>query len=440
MAEGNAATGPRVMRRMNVAAVLAQLRDRAPAAARVSTLAAATGLSRPAVTRALADLRERGLVEPAQPAAAQPAVGRPAQALRFRADAGHVAGVEIGPHTVQVFVADLTGRTLAERRETVGPGITGEALHQRVESALLGALAEARIPLSRLWAVTLGTPGIVDRERSRVLLAPSIPGWSETPTVTRLRKRFGCPVHIENDVNLAVLAELWRGAAREADSLVYVQWGQRIGTSIVLNGRPYRGTSSAAGELGFVDVATHPDGEVALHSETETETGSGTGTDTGSGSGSDHAPTARSAGNRAARTGGLGPFEELAGAGALHRLAREAGAPTGPEGDLAPLFAAAEAGDRAALAVVDKAAARFARGLATVLFVLDPGLVVIGGGLSRAGETLIGPVRRHLERQALAPVELRISELGDRAVALGGVRQSLAAVEQRLLVEAGATG
>ena len=406
-----AATGPHVLRRMNVAAVLAALREGDAPTARVTDLASLTGLSRPAVTRALTELRDCGLVE-FTASAGTPQLGRPAQYARFRAEAGHVAGVDIGPHKVLVMIADLAGTVLACHRAGVLEGSTGPQLFTTVRTALTAAAAEAGVPLSGLWAVSTGTPGIVDRERGEVLLAPSIPDWAGLPAVSMLRDWLHCPVSIDNDVNLAVLAERWRGAAadgadsgpdgdtgtaRGSDCLVFVQWGTRIGTGIVINGRPYRGNSAAAGELGFIDLVRDPD-----------------------------APP----GPRAAD--GMGPFERLVGAEAIHRLAVEAGAPVGDDHDIAPLFAAAEAGDRAAVEVVDRVAARFARGLAALLLVLDPGRVVIGGGVSRAGDTLLEPVRKHLRAHALVPVALNASMLGERAVALGAVRHALDVAEERL--------
>ncbi|MGW8887499.1 ROK family transcriptional regulator [Streptomyces sp. NPDC055749] len=393
---------------MNVAAVLAALREGDAPTARVTDLASRTGLSRPAVTRALTELRDCGLVEFTASAGTQQ-LGRPAQYARFRAEAGHVAGVDIGPHKVLVMIADLAGTVLACHREAVHEGSAGPQLFATVRTALTAAAAEAGVPLSGLWAVSTGTPGIVDRERGEVLLAPSIPDWAGLPAVSMLRDWLHCPVSIDNDVNLAVLAERWRGAAADtgpdadadggtgSDCLVFVQWGTRIGTGIVINGRPYRGNSAAAGELGFIDLVRGPDSPP---------------------------------GPRAAD--GMGPFEQLVGAEAIHRLAVEAGAPVGDDHDIAPLFAAAEAGDRAAVEVVDRVAARFARGLAALLLVLDPGRVVIGGGVSRAGDTLLEPVRKHLRAHALIPVELNASMLGERAVALGAVRHALDVAEERV--------
>lgn len=407
-AQKSAATGPHVMRRMNVGAVLTALRSVEGGTARVADLAALTGLSRPAVTRALTELKDCGLVEFTSAGGTQQ-LGRPAQQARFLAESGYVAGIDIGPHSVLVMIADLSGEVLASHRSAVHPGTAGPALFALVRSALTAAADAAAVPLSRLWAVSTGTPGIVDRKRGEVLLAPSIRGWAGLPAVALLRDWLRCPVSIDNDVNLAVLAERLRGTGEApgdggvpatdtgSDCLVLVHWGRRIGTGIVIDGRPYRGNSAAAGELGFIDLACGP---------------------------------AVPGGSRPAD--GMGPFEQLVGADAIHRLALEAGAPVGEAQDIAPLFAAARAGDATAVAVVETVAARFARGLAALLLVLDPGRVVIGGGVSRAGDVLLRPVRRHLESHTLVPVNVEASALGERAVALGAVRHALELAEERV--------
>ncbi|MBB5957126.1 putative NBD/HSP70 family sugar kinase [Saccharothrix tamanrassetensis] len=397
MSSGPAATGPHVLRRINATAVLNALRDADGHTATVSDLVVATGLSRPAVTRALTTLAEAGIAEFAGTTEHQ--IGRPAQRARFRAELGHVAGIDIGPHKVLVMVADLAGNVLAERQVATPPNATGSHLVALLRATLTEVAAEAEVTPTDLWSVAVGTPGIVDHERGEVVLAPSIPGWSTLPVIAELREWLGCPVGIENDVNLAVVAERWCGEA--GANLLFVQWGERIGTGMVIDDKPYRGASSAAGELGFIDLVTDLDDEPKPPAD------------------------------------GLGAFERLVGAGEILRLGiqrcdsplRDRLADTG---DIAPLFDAALAGDPAALSVVDTIATRFARGLAVQLLIMDPQRVVVGGGVSRAGDVLFDAVRKRLSRLLLVPIDLRVSALGVGNVALGAVRMALDQVEARL--------
>ncbi|MEV0675514.1 ROK family transcriptional regulator [Actinosynnema sp. NPDC050436] len=394
MSSGSAATGPHVLRRINAAAVLDALRDASGHTATVSDLVVATGLSRPAVTRALTALSDAGIAEFSGPTEHQ--IGRPAQRARFRAELGHVAGIDVGPHKVLVMIADLAGNVLAER-EAASP--TGPDVVPLLRRTLTDIAVGAGVTPTDLWSVAVGTPGIVDHERGEVVLAPSIPGWSSLPVIAELREWLGCPVAIENDVNLAVVAERWRGEA--GDNLLFVQWGERIGTGMVIDDQPYRGASNAAGELGFIDLVTDLDDEPKPP------------------------------------TDGLGAFERLVGAGEVLRLGVQRC--DGPlrdrlasDGDIAPLFEAAAQGDPAAASVVDTIATRFARGLAVQLLIMDPQRVVVGGGVSRAGDVLFDAVRKRLGRLLLVPVDLRVSALGTRNVALGAVRMALDHVEQRL--------
>ncbi|GAA3388185.1 ROK family transcriptional regulator [Cryptosporangium minutisporangium] len=426
------ARGPHVLRQINFAAVLRAVREHSPA--RVADLMQATGLSRPAVTRAVAELRDAGLVADVDETA-QVSMGRPAQWIRFRAEVGHVVGVDVGSHKVIAMVADLAGKVVASRQVTIGDGATGDRLLQSVRDTIAEALAKADLTGEDVWGIVVGTPGIVDESSGEVLLAPGIPGLAHLPVLDELRTLTPSPVLIENDINLAVLGERWCGAAVGSDSLVFVHWGVRIGAGIIIDGKPYRGANGAAGEIGFADVFSAPE-------------------------------TPDPASLVGAETSGVsehGAFERMVGTQAIAELADAAAALAArdPEALLAPdtpdvleavaavtsgtasdgvaaVFAAATAGDPTALAVVDRIAARFARGLAAMLLVLDPGEVIIGGGLSRAGETLLAAIERHLRPRILTSPRLVLSDLGGDAVALGAVRRALDHVESRLLAHPGA--
>ncbi|GGV38111.1 transcriptional regulator [Kitasatospora herbaricolor] len=409
MVVAEAARGPHVLRRMNGAAVLAALRAAGTDLRRVSEIAVTTGLSRPAVTRALSDLTGSGLVEELDSEdESTRQVGRPARMYRFRARAGHVCGIDIGPHKVLAVVSDLAGRPAALHRENVPAGTRGTELVTLAQQTVLKTLRAAGVKTSDLWATCVGTPGIVDRERGVVIQAPSIPGWAGLSVAPTLQAWLECPVYLDNDVTLAVLAERATGIADD-DNLVLVHWGERIGTGIVIDGKPYRGSSAAAGELGFIDLSPA--------TEREHPTDGVTG------------------------PAGLGAFEALVGADAIRTLGLAAygQAGTTPPRGLADtttgpqqLFEAARRGDPVAQSVVDRVAADFAHGLSVLLLLLDPGRVIIGGGLSIAGESLLAPVRHHLARHILLPANVVASTLGDRAVAQGATLFALEQVEARI--------
>ncbi|WP_433470423.1 ROK family protein [Saccharomonospora azurea] len=374
---------------MNCAAVLTALR--ATETARVTDLMRATGLSRPTVSAAISTLMADGWVEETEAAdVGSPRMGRPARVLRFRADARHVLGVDVGPHKIHCAVADLNGTVVSQIRREVTESDTPAVLLGRVEDTMQRVLDAVPVPRSSLAAVGIGTPGIVDR-RGAVLQAPSVPGWDSLELGSLLSRIAPCPVHTENDVNLAVLAERWQGAGDDAEDLILVQWGVRVGAAILVNGQLHRGAHGAAGEIGFVELDTEPQGLQA---------------------------------------DGLGPLESAVGTDWILRRARDLG---DASPDAAAVLRAADGGDPRALQVLDEACDRLARGLASFVSAIDPELVILGGTITLAGEAVLAGMRRHLTRRALVMPRLALSRLGDDAVALGAVRVALADAQRRLL-------
>lgn len=411
MAGSTAGGGTRVLSRMNRKTVLDAVRTAADGIS-VTALAEQTGLSRPAVTRALTDLSEIGLVERHDWTTPPPGrIGRPAQQVRFRADLGFVAGVEVGPHRIRLILADLLGQPID--RHEIDVADTGAAVAESATRIIETRASAAGLDLDRLWAITVGTPGIVDVETGEIHLAPSIPGWAGLPIVARLRQRYGCPVLIENDTNLAALAERSHGDVGDCADYAYVHWDERVGTGLVIDGKPYRGAASAAGELGFVDVlgdrgAADPPSDL-------------TGSD------------------------GSGRFERLVNTPAIKTLALERCAAeadqdlserlerTDPHEVARVLFEAARSGDRVARDICARATARFSTGLAVLLTLLDPDTVVLGGAVAQAGDDLLAAIRTDLDARLLrSPPRLLLSHLGDDAVALGAIQFALGTVERRL--------
>ncbi|WP_053207305.1 ROK family transcriptional regulator [Jiangella muralis] len=376
---------------MNCAAVLAAIR--AAGTARVTELVRATGLSRPTVTAAVSTLMADGWVEETEaPEIDAPRMGRPARVLRFRADARHVLGIDVGPHRIYCAVADLSGTVVAHARHDVAVASTHAQLLDQVESTMRKALATVPVRLPDLAAVGIGTPGIVDDQRGAVVQAPSVPGWSSLELGSLIRQSLDCPVRVENDVNLAVMAERWNGSGGNAENLILVQWGARIGAAVLMEGQVHRGAHGAAGEIGFLELEEEPQGTQA---------------------------------------DGLGPLESAVGTAWILQRARSLGDDESP--DAAAVLVAAAGGDPRALQAIDEACARLARGLASFVSAIDPELVVIGGSITLAGDTILAGLRRHLSRRALVQPRLELSRLGDDAVALGAVRLALADAERRLL-------
>ncbi|TCC21046.1 ROK family transcriptional regulator [Kribbella sindirgiensis] len=391
--------GTTMLRRINVAAVLDAVRRSAPAPLRVAELVERTGLARPTVAQAVDELLDAGWLQQHGPDSADRSLGRPAIRVSLRGRAAPVLGLDVGPHRVTVGVSDLAGRKLSLVRRS-GPGWTAQELLGVIGEVINEALAEAEVPAEDIAAVVAASPGIVDEHTGRVQLVPSVPGWSAIDLIKHVRGLLDCPVMLDNDANLAALAI---AAARGGTgTLLAVQWGERLGAGIVIDGRLHRGTG-AAGEIGF--IATDTDDVINPEDS-------------------------------------RGPLERAVGSEAIAALGRQAALDNpksrlaelgGEQLDTADVFAAAAERDPVAQAVVQQVARTFARALAPSVLVLDPTAVVIGGGVARAGAVLLDAISDQLRLLTLNHPKLELSALAEDAVVTGAMRMALDEVWQRKL-------
>ncbi|MDH6119103.1 ROK family protein [Kitasatospora sp. GAS204B] len=364
-----------LLRRINAAVTLRSLRD--GQAVTLTQLVGETGLSRPTVEGVIEGLVESGLVaevEQAQDNGRQR--GRPARWFRFRAEAGHTLGIEIGVHAIRVVLADLTGRQLESHARPVDETLDAEERLGAVRTAVAEVLRKAGVSRDSLWAVGVGSPGIVDRDGS-VRLGTAMPGWTGLDLGARLRRSFRCPVLIENDANLAAIAEHWQGVAVGMGDVVFVLAGLSPGAGSLINGRLHRGFGGAAGEIG----ALHLLGQEATPERLLSTTGKP-----------------------------LDPLDEAAVARVL-TLARE--------------------GDEVARVAMDRFLRRLVHDVAALVLAIDPQLVVIGGWAAGLDDVL-EPLREQLALYCLRAPEVALSTLGEDVVALGALRVALDQVEEQL--------
>ena len=352
-------------------------------------LARDTGLSKPTVSHALAALEEHGLVRAAGKVAAE----RGRTALLYEPDptAGHVLGIDIGRARLRAAVADLSGEILARadvpNRERTATGVA-DAAAQAAEQAL----DRAGIPAEYVIHAAIGTPGVFDPEDGRVRYAVNLPGWGRAGLFTRIRERLGEPeLSVHNDANLAALGEYDLGAGRGSRLFVYVLIGTGLGVGIVSQGELFAGAHGAAGEVGFLPASfTAPDPHP----------------------GPDPAHAHR-----------RGELEEAVSADAIVRAARDRGL----HGRLTAkrVFEEARSGNPAAVGAVRQEGERIAHVVAAISAVLDPDVVVLGGGVGQGADLMLDPVREALQRTTPLQPRLLASELGDDAVLLGALTTAL---------------
>jgi predicted NBD/HSP70 family sugar kinase len=359
-------------------------------------IAVATNLSKPTVSAAVDRLGHAGLVRVAGRRGGQR--GRKPLAYVVSPQAGFVVGADIGGSNIRVAAADLFGEPILDlKRPTTKEGTRalGVQLLELVSEAIDRASAVHGRPLT----LGISAPGIVDQASGQVLsLAYNVAPEGGFDPLEVVRDRFDLPVLVDNNVNLAAVGERWFGLARGASTMVFVAIGAGVGMGIIIDDELVRGAHRAAGEIGYLPLVGDPfNPRHRLH-------------------------------------GGL---EDEIGAAGILRAFSERRAHSDPEpSSVHEVFQLAGAGNAAARAVVDLVAARLGTAIATVCAILDPELVVLGGGIG-ASPLLLRPVRG--SAAALVPITARIetSLLGERAALQGAIAISLRAARTLLLSHGG---
>ncbi len=369
------------LRAANQNRVLGALRSVPPGEAPTQAeLARLTGLAPATVSNIVRELTTSGLLE------SEPGSGRRGSSVRLSAAAGLVAGIDFGHSHVGVAVGDVAGRVLAEERARTTDDLGhDEALG--LASSMLRRLLGGRGPLRR---VGLGLPAPV--KNNVVRSAAIFPGWEDVDAGAAAEQVFGVPVHVENDANLGALAEHRHGTGRGHDTLVFVKIASGVGAGIVVDGHLFHGSDGTAGEIGHLTV-------------------------------DDQGPMCR--------CGSRGCLETYTSSEHILRLV----APTLPDATLEVLVDEATAGNVSAMRVLEDAGLHLGWALASVVNLLNPSLVILGGEMVRAGDLLLDPARTGLRRHALdavAQTPLVASALGSRASLVGA---TLLAAESTELVD-----
>ncbi|WP_245984816.1 ROK family transcriptional regulator [Streptomyces tateyamensis] len=383
---------PSRLRAINDRAALDLLLEHGPLSR--TRIGALTGLSKPTASQLLARLEAVGLVVPVGTTAGGP--GPNAQLYEVNPDAGYVAGLDVTPSQIRFAVADLTGRTRAEYTLAT-PGRQASGTVARVADGLAEVLRRAELPWGSLSEVVIGTPGALDPQTGKLRYAAHLPGW-HTPDLTgELAAALGAPVAIENDVNLAAVAEQALGSARGSQDFVLLWAEDGIGAAIVIGGRLHRGFTGGAGEVGYMPLPG--------------------------------APLVRNV-----RRENSGGFQELAGANAVLALAKQYRLTAkSAEAAIARALGTPGAGEE----FLQVLANRLATGLAAIVAVVDPELVVLSGGIPTAGgERLRELVREELTGLAVPRPKVRSSTVQGSPVLHGALQRALTDARERAFTTA----
>jgi predicted NBD/HSP70 family sugar kinase len=385
---GLSAARPALIRAINEQLLLEHIRAAGPYSR--AELARVSGLSKPTVSLALANLERAGLVRLAGQRTGVP--GRSALLYEIRPEAGFVLGLDIGLKYLRGAIADLAGVVRARVSHEVGAATAHGRVAELVQLAD-DLCARAGISRASVTQTVIGSPGVYDPQRNLMALTGGLPGWDRPEALTGLREAFGPALAIENDVDAAALAERAHGHGRYVDSFAFVHIGTGIGMGLVLGGRLHRGVHGVAGEIAFMPLG----GEAAF----------GPGQQPAADAGPDVDP------EEARRRGTL---ETAAAADGIVRAARRAGM-RGPV-TARSVFEAAAAGDPRAAAVVAAEARLVASAICCVITVIDPSLIVLGGGIGQA-PGFADAVTEALAATAPVLPEVKVSALGTDVVVDG---------------------
>lgn len=347
-----------------------------------------TGLARSTVAARIDVLMRLGLIAPYGDAVSTG--GRPPALVAMNPSARVVVGVDIGATHARAGLADLSGQVLAEQRADLDIADGPEVVLEWVCDTVRTLLRSARRRRDELGAIGIGLPGPVEHSTGRAINPPIMPGWDRYDVPSRVQADFAVPVLIDNDVNVMALGEQHEHLEMVED-LVFIKVGTGIGAGIISGGRLQRGAQGTAGDLGHVAVSRGR--EVKC------------------------------------RCGNSGCLEAVAAAPALARTLDEAGVPAGSGHDVVALV---RHGDAAAVEVVRQAGRDIGEVVATMVNLINPSVVVIGGSMAAAGEHLVAGIREVVYTRSLplATEHLRIipSQAGETAGVLGAAALAIAHV------------
>ncbi|MDQ3694844.1 MAG: ROK family protein, partial [Chloroflexota bacterium] len=322
--------------------------------------------------------------------------------VQFNAKRGSLLVADLGATSIDVGIADLRGHVLRHHSEPADIAAGPERILDRVERLFDEIRAEAAPESGVLCAIGVGVPGPVEFSTGRPVSPPIMPGWDGYGVRERLSGRFGVPVWVDNDVNVMALGEWAEGTARGYDDVIFIKVGTGIGAGIISHGSLQRGAQGSAGDVGHIQVVA--DTSVIC------------------------------------RCGKIGCLEAVAGGAALGRAAARA-AEQSESPLLAEAFArrgaltasdiavAARHGDAVSIHLLRQAGHHIGQMLATMVNILNPLLIVIGGGVAGVGDILMAGIREIVYGRSLPlatrHLQIRQSTLGERAGVVGAAAMAI---------------
>jgi len=385
---------PPLIRQTNAEILLRLLRESGPCSK--ADLVRASGLSAPSVTNVVASLISIGLVETV--GEGDSTGGRPPGILRFKAEHGCVAAVEITRNVIRFLLADLNGREMIQSDTPIEKSrSTPRHICRRIAKEICQLLRKRGLSRQKLFSLTVGVPAIVNVDDGTVLAFTPLEDWNRVSLGPMLARELKCPVLIDNDTNLAAQGEFHFGAARGESDFVFIYVGEGVGAGVFLNGHIYRGSQWSAGEIGYLPVPDVSREHPAIHRYGKLE--------------------------QALSASGI--LEAWRTRGHASRLRSRVLRAT-------DVWDLAAAGNVRAKRILKQRATMLADVILDLALILNPNLILLGGDVGNH-PALLREVNGLLEGSEFAVSRVELGTLGSPAVLLGAVLSSLEPTVLRLL-------
>jgi predicted NBD/HSP70 family sugar kinase len=360
------------------------------------------------VSAIVTDLLSTELVEETRAGASSG--GRRPIILEFQDRASFIVGIELGATHISCVLTDLRCNVRASWSVPAPVRENPELALEKMTTGVRAVLEAAEVPQSRLLGLGVAVPSPVNHEQPGELLPLVVPSWEGYNIATHLQKSFKRPVLVDNDANLGALAELWWGAGSSVKDLAYIKVATGIGAGLIIDGRIFRGSAGVAGEIGHTSIDQN--GPQCI-------------------------------------CGLKGCLTTLIGTPALLERARRELHKSGSNREAPPnideLVNMALDGDPVAVELIRYAGGTLGVGIANMLNLLNPKMVILGGGIARAGDLLLNAVREAIVQLSLpasiSNAEIRATGLNEWGIAVGAATLALeAALETPSLFPARTTG
>lgn len=388
-------------RELNLSSVLKQLHQKGPLSR--ARLARLTGLNKSTISSLVEDLIDCGLI--CEGGTRSTGAGRPSTPLELNPNAGTIIGVEIGVGFISIILANFIGELIWRRFEETNFFSEQEEIFARIFDIVDEAGKNARENGDRLLGMGITLPGMVDDERGILAFSPNLQ-WHDVPLRSMFSEHTGLPVFVDNDANAAALGEHLFGVARQAKHFLFIIDGVGVGGGLFLNGNIYRGANGLAGEIGHTSMYVEQ--------------------------------------TRPCRCGNRGCWENFANESSLYERVRsrlEVGRCSSIteiiENRSSPLTLslisqAAEAGDSETLEALHETGSALGIGVANLVNIFNPEMVIIGGALSMVSKFLLPSIKKVIEERSLEDIRKHTaildSAFGPDASVMGAVAMVVQAI------------